>query len=150
MATRSSILENPMDRGAWSASVHGVPKCQTQLKRLSAHTQIHTHLLHKTCTVTWPKDPALLGPAHPSSIPAPLPRSSYPTPFVSSMSTPHSLTPGHLQMLFLLPGMHCTPFSTLNFYSSFSIRVALLEPPSIPCYVCLAPKPLFCSTCHRL
>ena len=26
-----SCLENPMDRGAWRAMVHGVAKCQTQL-----------------------------------------------------------------------------------------------------------------------
>ena len=30
-----SCLENPMDRGAWRAMVHGVTKSQTQLKRLS-------------------------------------------------------------------------------------------------------------------
>ena len=30
-----SCLENPMDRGAWWATVHGVPKSWTQLKRLS-------------------------------------------------------------------------------------------------------------------
>ena len=29
-----SCLENPMDRGAWRATVHGVSKSQTQLKRL--------------------------------------------------------------------------------------------------------------------
>ena len=29
-----SCLENPMDRGAWRAAVHGVTKSQTQLKRL--------------------------------------------------------------------------------------------------------------------
>ena len=28
-------LENPMDRGAWRAAVHGVTKSQTGLKRLS-------------------------------------------------------------------------------------------------------------------
>ena len=28
-------LENPMDRGAWQATVHVVTKSQTQLKRLS-------------------------------------------------------------------------------------------------------------------
>ena len=33
----SSILENPMDRGAWWAIVHGVTKSQTQLKLLNAH-----------------------------------------------------------------------------------------------------------------
>ena len=32
-----SCLENPMDRGAWWAMVHGVAKSQTQLKRLSTH-----------------------------------------------------------------------------------------------------------------
>ena len=30
-----SCLENSMDRGAWVATVHGVPKSQTWLKRLS-------------------------------------------------------------------------------------------------------------------
>ena len=30
-----SCLENPMDRGAWRATVHGVTESQTQLKRLS-------------------------------------------------------------------------------------------------------------------
>ena len=31
-------LENPMDRGAWWAMVHGVTKSRTQLKRLSTRT----------------------------------------------------------------------------------------------------------------
>ena len=30
-----SCLENPMDRGAWQATIHGVVKSQTGLKRLS-------------------------------------------------------------------------------------------------------------------
>ena len=34
-----SRLENPMDRGAWWAIVHGVAKSQT---RLSVHTHTHT------------------------------------------------------------------------------------------------------------
>ena len=33
-----SFLENPMDRGAWRATDHGVTKSQTRLKRLSTHT----------------------------------------------------------------------------------------------------------------
>ena len=33
-----SYLENPMDRGAWWATVHGVAKSWTRLKRLSTHT----------------------------------------------------------------------------------------------------------------
>ena len=32
-------LENPMNRGAWWATVHRVAKSQTQLKRLSTHQQ---------------------------------------------------------------------------------------------------------------
>ena len=32
-----SGLENPMDRGAWWATVHGVTKSQTQLKQLNTH-----------------------------------------------------------------------------------------------------------------
>ena len=31
MATHSSCLENPMDGGAWWATVHGVAKSQTRL-----------------------------------------------------------------------------------------------------------------------
>ena len=32
-----SCLENPMDRGAWWATVHGVTKGQTGLKQISRH-----------------------------------------------------------------------------------------------------------------
>ena len=34
---RYSCLENPMDRGAWWATVHRDAKSQTQLKRLNTH-----------------------------------------------------------------------------------------------------------------
>ena len=34
-----SCLENPMDRGAWRAIVHGVTKSQTQLKQLKHANQ---------------------------------------------------------------------------------------------------------------
>ena len=37
-----SCLENPMDRGAWWATVHRVVQSQTQLKQLSLHV---TYLL---------------------------------------------------------------------------------------------------------
>ena len=40
-----SCLEDPMDRGAWGAAVHGVTKMQTWLKRLSTHTRILKLLL---------------------------------------------------------------------------------------------------------
>ena len=32
-----SYLKNPMDRGALWSTVHGVAKCQTEVKRLSMH-----------------------------------------------------------------------------------------------------------------
>ena len=39
-----SCLENPMNRGAWWATVHGVAKSQTWLKWFSTHAQKHlTH-----------------------------------------------------------------------------------------------------------
>ena len=37
-----SYLENPMGRGTWKATVHGVAKSQTRLKGLSTHTDKHT------------------------------------------------------------------------------------------------------------
>ena len=40
-----SCLENPMDRGAWQATIHGVTKSQTWLKRLSTTAQ-PPHPLH--------------------------------------------------------------------------------------------------------
>ena len=36
-----SCMENPMDRGAWRAIVHGVSKSQTRLKWLSTHICIY-------------------------------------------------------------------------------------------------------------
>ena len=35
-----SSLENLMDRGAWRATVHGVVKSGTRLKRLSLHAHV--------------------------------------------------------------------------------------------------------------
>ena len=35
-----SCLENPVDRGAWRAAVHGAAQSRTQLKRLSMHACI--------------------------------------------------------------------------------------------------------------
>ena len=34
-------LENPMDRGAWQGTVHGVAKSRTQLKWLSTHALLY-------------------------------------------------------------------------------------------------------------
>ena len=36
-----SCLENPMDRGAWQGTVHGVAKSQTLLKQLSTHPRTY-------------------------------------------------------------------------------------------------------------
>ena len=41
-----SCLENPMDRGAWWATVHGLTKRWAALKRLSAHTCVPDALNH--------------------------------------------------------------------------------------------------------
>jgi len=35
-----SYLDNPMDRGAWRATVHGVAKSGIQLKQLSTHLYV--------------------------------------------------------------------------------------------------------------
>ena len=37
-----SDLENPMDKGAWRATIHRVTKSWTQLKQLSTHSSKHT------------------------------------------------------------------------------------------------------------
>ena len=46
-----SCLENPMDRGAWWATVHGVAKSRTQLKRLSMYA--FTTLIQKVSEKRW-------------------------------------------------------------------------------------------------
>ena len=64
-----SCLENPMDRGAWWATVHGITKSQTWLKWLSLHVykiegqincgeiqSFHIYLLNDkfvSCSVSW-------------------------------------------------------------------------------------------------
>ena len=59
MATlQDSCLENPVDRGAWWATVHGVAQGQTRLKQLSTArcNYIHTLLLVSLAKVlnSWP------------------------------------------------------------------------------------------------
>ena len=49
-----SCLENPMDRGAWQATVHGVAKGQTRLKRLSMHARdFHPCVASMSSQATW-------------------------------------------------------------------------------------------------
>ena len=38
-----SCLENPTDRGAWQAAVHGATKSRKQLKHVCMYTRTHTH-----------------------------------------------------------------------------------------------------------
>ena len=40
---QDSCLENPMDRGAWRAIVHGVAESLTQLSDTHTHTHTHTN-----------------------------------------------------------------------------------------------------------
>ena len=47
-------LENPMDRGVWQATVHGVAKSQTQLKRFCIHAA--AKLLQSCPTLCNPMD----------------------------------------------------------------------------------------------
>ena len=46
-----SCLENPMDRGAWWATVHRVTKSWTQLKRLSMCSFLDTVWTHRRANV---------------------------------------------------------------------------------------------------
>ena len=47
-----SCLVNPMDRGAWQASTHGVQRVKHDLvtKHARAHTHTHTHKSNYTVT----------------------------------------------------------------------------------------------------
>ena len=48
-----SCQENPMDRGAWWATVHGVAKSLTQLKRLSTHSYAICFFFLNLCCPSW-------------------------------------------------------------------------------------------------
>ena len=43
-----SCLENPMDRGAWWITIHGVTKSQIRLKRLITHTHAREQVVKLT------------------------------------------------------------------------------------------------------
>ena len=47
-----SCLENPIDGGAWWATVHGVTKSQTRLKQLSSSSSVNNTVgkLDRECT----------------------------------------------------------------------------------------------------
>ena len=47
-----SGLGNPMDRGAWRATVHGITKESDAMRDKSPHTHTHTHTHTRTRTHT--------------------------------------------------------------------------------------------------
>ena len=50
---RYSCLENPMDRGAWWATVHGVEKSQTRLSDSAHHMSLVRTFLDCLCNFLW-------------------------------------------------------------------------------------------------
>ena len=48
-----SCLENPVDRGAWWAAVHGVAQSRTRLKRLSMHACMEKAMAIHSSTLAW-------------------------------------------------------------------------------------------------
>ena len=44
-----SFLENPVDRGAWQATVHGVTKSRARLKRLSTCMHAREVIAQRSC-----------------------------------------------------------------------------------------------------
>ena len=60
-----SSLENPIDRGAWQATVHGVTKSQTPLKQLSMHAYTTNFYVY---TLYYSDNPGTLLPYHSSLI----------------------------------------------------------------------------------
>ena len=105
-----SCQENPMDRGAWQAAVHGVVKSQTRLKPLSMHalcmrecTCTHTH----THTQTPQEVPSIPATTHSHSTQSPRRQHSHrpvssslpvPSPIIclqTAVETQISKSPGH-------------------------------------------------------
>ena len=48
-----SCLENPVDRGAWWAAVHGVTQSWTRLKQLSMHACMEKAMAPHSSTLAW-------------------------------------------------------------------------------------------------
>ena len=56
-------LENPMDRGDWWDTVHGVAQSQTQLKQLSTHHESESEVTQLCPTLCNPMNCSLPGPS---------------------------------------------------------------------------------------
>ena len=71
-----SCLEHLMDRGAWRATIHGVAKSWTWLKRLSMHKKgsikFHYHIIYffytdpvlENCSIYFPDDQVIFSVTH--------------------------------------------------------------------------------------
>ena len=46
-----SCLENPMNKGAWEATVHRITKSQTWMKRLSMRVHTFTYTKNEACSI---------------------------------------------------------------------------------------------------
>ena len=109
-----SCLENPMDRGAWRATVHGVAKSQTQLSNFTFTSLGNPHLLKVTeqycCLKTEKLHRKRLLP-HPTHLQQPIPKSPF-FPRVDPQGTNGSEKKAILIVLsqgflFLQPGNLC-------------------------------------------
>ena len=64
-----SFLENPKNRGAWRATVHGVGKSWTQLKWLSMHASVSQFIRSVMSDSLWPHELQHARPPCPSQTP---------------------------------------------------------------------------------
>ena len=107
-----SYLENPMDRGAWQATVHGVTKSRTQL------SNYHTHTFNSASTPA--RTPPLIFDSLPPSL-----EESYPGPCLSYYHFP------------LLPSsIHAPRLVVLNTNHSAQV-LCLTAGMRVVCRVCL-------------
>ena len=68
-----SCLENPMDRGTWQATVHGVAKSQTWLKGLSTHSHVCVYIPAAAAAKSLQSCPTLCDPIDGSPLGSPNP-----------------------------------------------------------------------------
>ena len=67
-------LENPLDRGAWKATVHRITESQTGLKQLGVHYMCHSFLAKsRDLLISWLQSSptVILEPKNIKSVPAP-------------------------------------------------------------------------------
>ena len=112
-----SCLENPMDRRAWKATVHGVPKSQTRLKWFSMHIYLSIYPLNGSqpfcgegaCITQWNYEPYCAGP-----------------PKIYHILFIHSSVDGHLGCFHVLPNVNCAAMNT-GVHVCFWIRIFIFS-----------------------